>query len=301
MGGILQVLVDTSLTVTQTFTVEGSPIDVDTGLPTVTATYPSGTALTPTPTVSGSWTGRTTGQYRFVLDTEPEVTWLDYEMTGTIGGKIQRLKGRVEWLGAQLFTIAEMRAFRVANSTPFASAVTYPDSRLQEVRAATLDEFENTLDFSPVPRHSGREVHSIPYGGPIILHKQKPTRILAISVNGTVGIPANYLLEGKSVYPVTAYRAGSWSGLGWGNVVVEYQHGLDLVPGEGRNMAMLTAANMLDPGISSSATQVTTPDGSSYSFDTAGQVTRGGTTRRFGQAKVDAWLNAWAAPRTGVA
>jgi hypothetical protein len=56
---------------------------------------------------------------------------------------------------------------------------------------------------------------------------------------------------------------------------------------------MLRAAMRLDPGISSAATNVTTPDGVSYSFDPAGQVTQAGIVRHFGVPAIDSWLNRW--------
>jgi len=61
-------------------------------------------------------------------------------------------------------------------------------------------------------------------------------------------------------------------------VVVEYVHGEPRVMGDGGNVAMLRAAMRLQPGISSTASTVVTPDGTAYSYDPAGQVTAAGTS-----------------------
>ena len=156
MASSLQVLKGTSVTVTETFQVDGVAADLDaSAVPTVVAKFPDGTSLTPAPTASGAWSGRTTGQYRIVLDGQAEVTYLDpITWTGAIGGKAQTLSSRVEWVGAVLFGISELRALKVAGSQPFALAATplFSEQQIMDARAATLDEFKQILRFSPVPR-----------------------------------------------------------------------------------------------------------------------------------------------------
>lgn len=301
MANLVQVLVDTSLTVTETFSVDGSPLDVDAGLPTLTATYPSGTALSPVPTVSNSWTGRTTGQYRFVLDPEPEVTYLDYELTGTIGGKVQKLKGRVEWLGALLFTLAELRGLKVAGGTPFSSSTTWPNEKLQEARSAVLDEFEQILGFSPVPRFYRRTFDGAgDYS--LVLPGLFASGIRSVTVNGVAQATSGYAITAANeLIAVSNYGIGTTFTRGWRNVTVEWIAGWERPKGDGSNVAMLRAAMRLDPGISSTATTVTTPDGVSYGFDPAGQVTQAGTVRHFGVPAIDSWLNRWSQQGLAVA
>jgi hypothetical protein len=125
----IQVKRKTSVTVTETFTYDGAPIDLDSGgVPVVVAAAPDGT--TTLPAVSGTWVGppaRTTGQYRVVLTGQdhPEVTWRDLAWTGTIGGLSQTLESRVVWLGSLLFTLSDMREYAMPGSaaTPFTDAV----------------------------------------------------------------------------------------------------------------------------------------------------------------------------------
>jgi hypothetical protein len=292
VADLVQVLVDTSVTITQTFYYDGSPQDSE-SLPTLQVTYPSGTALSPTPEVSNSWTGppaRTTGQYRFVLNAQPEVTYLDYELSGTIGGKVQRLKGRVEWLGAQLFTLSELRGLKVAGGTPFASSTTWPNDRLQEARTATLDEFTQILGFSPVPRFHRRVLNG-DGSTSLILPDLFATTVLSVTVNGVAQTASGYQISDAAVLEaISNYGYGAGFTVGRRNVVVEYVAGWDRPKGDGSNVAMLRAAMRLDPGVSSTATTVSTADGMSYTFDPAGQVTRGGRVREFGVPAIDSWL-----------
>jgi hypothetical protein len=295
----IQVKRKTSLTVTETFSVDGTPIDLDSGTPTVVATAPDGT--TSSPSVSGAWTGRTTGQYRVVLAGQPEVTWRDLAWTGTIGGQPQTLESRVEWVGEYLFPLAAFRALKVAGGTPFANPATWPNEQITETRTEVLEEFTDILGFSPVSRFY-REVVSVGYGGEVILKQLLPTRVLSVTAGGVAQVAANFFVDpGGRLLPVTSYVASPWAAYGYGVVAVEYAAGWERPKGDCSDVAMLRAAMKLDPGISSTASTVSTPDGSSYTFDAAGQVTRGGTTRHFGVPAIDAWLQRHAAGSVAVA
>jgi hypothetical protein len=283
----------TSATITQTFTVDGSPLDLDSGVPVVTITRPDGTTI-PSGTVSNSWAGppaRSTGQYRFVLAGQPNETLLTVTWTGTIGGQSQTLQNTIEVVGADLFTISALRAMKVSGGTPFSSSVTWPDTVLADTRAEVLEEFTDILGFSPVPRFH-RQVCSVGYGGQVILDGLLAHRVLSVSVAGVAQVAANYFVApGGVLLPVSSYAAAPWAHSGYGNVVVEYVAGWDRVKGDGSDVAMLRAAMKLIPGLGSTANQVTTPDGASYSFDPAGQVTRAGNVRHYGVPAIDAWLN----------
>lgn len=293
MADLVQVLVDTSATITQTFSVDGAPIDVDSGTPTVTATYPSGTALTPAPTVSGSWTGRTTGQYRFVLNAEPEVTWLDYEMTGTIGGKTQKFKGRVEWIGALLFTLDDLRKFRVGNARAFESAATWPNEQLQQARTAVLGEFTKILACSPVPRFRREKLNG---DGSTCLNLPGlfGHKLLSVTINGVAQSLGGYEInDANQLEAIANYSCGTPFTQGRRNVVVEWAHGWEQLESEGpegRYAAMVLAAKYLDPSGFSNAATVTTPDGVSFAFEPS-EVGRGGYQRYTGVRDLDRWLN----------
>jgi hypothetical protein len=295
----IQVKRKTSVTVTETFTYDGAPIDLDAGVPVVVATAPDGT--TTLPAVSGTWAGppaRTTGQYRVVLTGQdhPEVTWRDLAWTGTIGGQSQTLESRVEWLGSLLFTLSDLREYAMPGSaaTPFTDATKYPDAKLHKARAATLARFTKALGFSPVPRHA-REVVSVPYGGGVILNHLPVTKILAVTAGGVAQIAANFYVEpGGHLLPVSNYLASPWAAYGYGVVAVEYQHGWSGVDDDGRDAALAYAASRLNPSAFTSGTSYTTPDGTSVTYEPSAKWATG-------IRDVDRWLNLAAGPSIAVA
>jgi hypothetical protein len=301
MAGLVQVKRKTSLTITETFEVDGSPVNVDSGLPTLVATFPDGTALSPLPTVSGSWTGRTTGQYRVVLPAQPEVTWIDYELTGPIGGLPQTVGGRVEWLGELLFNLAELRAMRVAGSKPF-NATDYPDSVVLARRAEVTDDFEARCGWSFIPRFA-REITDGTGRAEILLDHLKASKLLSVTVNGVAQTVGNYTLDRSGVLRATsAYMASGWFQGGVSNVTVEYQHGWDRPPAAISSAALARTAMLLAPSqAGSTVSSWTTPDGTTYSMDAAGQVTAAGTIRHYGVPGIDSVLNSPAYNAMGMA
>lgn len=290
---MLDVLVGTSVTVTETFTVNGEPADLDSGLPTVTVTDPDGTSIPTTDLAHGA---DDSGEYSFVVAGQPQVTVLDYTVAGEIGGEPQTLYGELEVMGAPLFLLAGLRGLKVAGSQPFVDDTVWPDWKLQEARAGTLEEFTQILGFSPVPRYA-REVRDGSGCRPLRVRKGQPTHLLALSIAGTAQNIADYQLTPTGLLrPVS----GGWLPRGYGNLVVAYRHGWPRPQGDGANVAMLRAAMRLQPGLGSTASTVTTPDGTSYSYDPAGQVRAVGnfgnqriTVRHFGVPAIDSWLNRW--------
>jgi hypothetical protein len=305
MADLAQILAGTSLTVTETFRVDGTPLDLDTGLPTLTLAKPDGTAYTPVPTVSNSWAGppaRSIGQYRFVLPAQADPYVLAYTLVGTIGGQAQSLRGRVEWLGDQLFTLADLRGYAMPGTaqTPFTDAAKYPDAKLQRARAATLARFTKALGFSPVPQHA-REVVSVPYGGGVILKELLVTKVLAVTAGGVAQVAANFFVDpGGRLLPVSNYLASPWAAYGYGVVAVEYVHGWAGVDDDGRDAALTYAASRLNPSGFGSGTSYTTPDGVSVTYEPS-EVGRAGFQRFTGIRDVDRWLNLQATGSIAVA
>jgi hypothetical protein len=284
----------TSATLSQTFQVNGVPSDLDSGVPVVTLVRPDGTAGPASGTVNHVGSAGS-GTYSFVVAKQDDPIWFDVTWAGTIGGQPQILGSRVEWVGQPLFTIPAMRALKVAGGTPFSLTATplVSDQQIMDARTATLDEFQQILGFSPVPRFY-RETHDGDGSGCVVLGELEVTDLVSVTINGQAQAVGDYTLrpEGELVATSNYTASGSFA-QGPQNVVVEYVAGWRLVMGDGSNIAMLRAAMRLDPGISSAASSVTTPDGVSYSFDPAGQVTQAGTVRHFGIPAIDSWLNRW--------
>jgi hypothetical protein len=288
---MLDMLAGTSVTVTETFMVNGTPTDLDSGLPTVEVVDADNNPVSTSGLAHG---GPDSGEYTFVIGAQPEVTLLAYTVAGTIGGQPQTLSGEIEVVGAPLFLLAALRALKVAGKTPFADDTVWPDAQLQEARAATLEEFQRILGFAPVPRYA-REVHD--GCRRVRVREGKPTGLLALTVAGTAQNVDDYQLTRSGlIRPLS----GGWLASGYGNVVVAYRHGWARPQGDGANVAMLRAAMRLLPGLGSTASTVVTPDGTSYSYDPAGQLVTAGRfnntriqVRHFGVPAIDSWLNRW--------
>jgi hypothetical protein len=297
VSDLQQLLAGTSLSVTETFYLDGAPANVDAVLPTLTLYKPDGTAYTPVPTVLDTWVGppiRSTGQYRFVMPRQVAPYKLKYHLDGVVGTQPQTLKGWVEWVGASLFTIPAFRQLKVSNDYPFADAATplFEDSQIVDARAAILDEMQSILGFPPVPRYK-LETHDAAGGrGGIVLHEPKPLELLSVTVAGTLQSPGGYYLHPAGILrPFANYLPGPSIPYGYGNVTVEYVHGWERVKGIGSTIAMLWAAAHLNPsGLFSSATTVNLPDGTSYSY-VPSEMGRGGFVRHTGDREIDNWFN----------
>jgi hypothetical protein len=285
MADLVQIEVGTSYTPIVEFQYNGAPKDLDGAgtVPVVTLTKPDGTAGPASGTVSHVG-GVDSGQYSFVVAAQPEVTWLDYTAVGTIGGQPQTLRGRVEWVGAALFNLSAFRALRVANGTPFSLTAVplYSDRQIMAKRTAVLDELHAILGFYPVPRLA-RETHSADGSWGIVLHEHKPLRLISVTVAGTAQVLTGYYLHPAGILrPVSGYLPGPSISYGVGNVVVEYVAGWERPLGECSDAAMIWAAKSLNPSGFTNATTISTPDGSTYTYER-----RGGFT---GVADLDRWL-----------
>jgi hypothetical protein len=288
VSDLLQILRGTSTTVIVTFEVNGVGQNLDSGLPVVTLTKPDGTAGP----AAGTITSLGAGAYSFVIAAQAEVTWLDYTAVGTVGGQPQTLRGRVEWLGATLFTIGELRGLRLGDSTPFSTTAVplFTDAQLHDTRTAILDEFEAILGFSPVPRFR-REVFDGDGDVCLSLPGLKAHRVLSVSINGVAQTATNYQVgKGNQLEAVSNYSYGPAFTRGRRNIIVEWVAGWERVEGIGRHAAMVMAANELIPDGLSNAGSVTTPDGVSYVYEPS-EVGRSGFQRHTGNRQLDRWLN----------
>jgi hypothetical protein len=304
LADLLQFKRLTSATITQTFTVDGVAADLDSGVPTVVITRPDLTTIA-SGTVSNSWAGppaRSTGQYRFVLAGQPNPTILDVTWTGTIGGQSQTLQNTVEIVGADLFTISAFRAMRVAGGTPFATTAVplYTDTQIHEVRAAILDEFEEILGFSPVPRFR-RATLSGNWSTCLGLPGLKASEILSVTVNGVAQTASNYqVTDANEIEAISNYSYGTAFTGGRRNVVVEWVHGWERVKGIGSHIATIWAGAQLNPSGFSSASTISMPDGSTYTYEPS-ETGRGGFRRPSGIRQADRWFDLHSAGSVAVA
>jgi hypothetical protein len=293
MAALVQLDTGTSATLSETFQVNGVPSDLDSGVPTVTLTRPDGTAGPASGTVSHVGSAGS-GTYSFVVAAQANPIWFDIAWVGTIGGQPQTLTSRVEWVGQPLFTIAAMRALKVAGGQPFAANAVpfFTDQQIMDARTATLDEFIRILGFSPVPRFQ-RETHDGDGSWQLRLGHRRAFKLLSVVVNGAVKDIAGYTLADSGILEATSnYVPSGWFTAGRGNVAVEYVAGWGQVQGDGARQAMLYAAADLNPSVFTMGTTVTTPDGVSITYEPS-EMGRSGYVRHTGIRSVDRWLNRW--------
>lgn len=291
MGDLLQILEDTPARPRGFFYSAGQLTDLDGpggGTCTVALVGPDGTAGP----AAGAVGHVATGVYDFQLAAQPDPTVFAVAWSGAIGTQPVTIHTRVEVLGGLLFTLQQLRQVKVNGQARFENTTLWPEELLLEARAATLEEFTRILWYSPVGRHT-REVLSGDGTATLQLGEYLPQRILSASIDGTP-LTGDELAGLYVAGRLLVRKTGRVWPQGTGNVVVEYVHGTAQVPGDGGNVALLRATQRLDPALGSGVSTVTTPDGVSYGFDPAGQVTQSGRVRHFGVPAIDSWLHRWA-------
>jgi hypothetical protein len=285
----IQILKGTSATISETFQVDGVAADLDAGVPTVTLLKPDGTAGPASGTVTHG--AALSGTYSFVLAAQAELTILTITWVGTIGGQPQTLTSTVEVVGDFLFSVGALRAVQVAGGLPFTAAA-FPNSVVLARRAEVTDDFEQRTGWSFVPRFA-RETHDGRGGGEILLDHPKAHRLISVTINGVTQSLSGFTLNRSGVLRATSnYLPSGWFQWGAANVVCEYVHGWDRPPAAISSAALARTAMLLSPSqAGSTVSSWTTPDGTTYSYDQAGQSFQGGGRRFFGVPAIDAVLS----------
>jgi len=274
--GDLQIEQGSGAQPTVTFYSDGVATDLD-GACTVTLVKPDGTAGPASGTVSH--VGATgSGTYRFTLGQQTELTYYDVSWAGTIGTVAVSVTTRVEVVGSLLYTLAALRAVKVAGGLPFVSTTEFPSQLLMDKRLEVTDDFEQRCGWSFVPRYA-REVHDGDGTGTLLLDHLKCSRLLSVTVNGVAQPAGSSTLDRSGILRATSnYTAsGSFPG-GVGNVAVEYVHGFERPPAAISTAALARTAMLLAPSqVGATASSWTTPDGTTYTYDAAGRRLGSGT------------------------
>lgn len=264
---LLRVLKTASTLLTRTFFLDEAATDSST-TPTVATTRLDGTAV-------AAGTGSAThpgplGVYQFTLPGGPtspaSAAWqldsLQIAWTGTLGGALVTLTDTVEVVGGFFFGLGELRTVHKTLSSPTA----YPTSLLAAKRIQVEQECERICRQAFVPRFA-REVLSGRDTDRLGLKNMMVRRVRSVTVSGvawsapTVAtvVPTDsglLVLPGGAVWPA-----------GVGNIVVEYEHGLDQPPEEVKDAAMLrlrTVVNRPTSGIPDRVQSYTAQDGGTY-------------------------------------
>lgn len=214
---LLRVLVTTRVTVAHAFRVDGVLTDAA-GDVTVTVARLDGTDAG-----SGTATHGTTGVYTFALTPSDVVDLWTVTWSGSIGGATVAVRDIVEIVGGFLFGLDEAREeLKIPTSTS--------DATLAAKRIEVEQECEGRCcQQAFVPRFE-REILSGSGSERLTLRHPLVRSVRAVTVSGTAWTPAQLATIGPTDDGLLCLPAGSEWPVGLGNVIVEYEYGMDAPP-----------------------------------------------------------------------
>jgi hypothetical protein len=263
--GLTRVLVTTRVTLSHTFQVDGVGTDAAAAV-NVTVKRLDGTAVT-----SGAATVGTVGDgiYTFELPESAVLDTYTVDWTGTFGGAAVTVRDYVEVVGGFLFGLAEARSMR-----PPLDATKYPYPMLAEKRIEVEQIAERIAGVAFVPRFE-RVVLSGRGRRELVVPRLMLRAIRAVRVDGTNWGALD--VSGVSFTPsgVLTRLWGSVWPAGSGNIVLEYEHGLDMPAEEARTAGKVHLRSRLtlgDTAVPYRAVSFTFgPEGGVYRMSTPGK------------------------------
>lgn len=249
-----RVLRNTPHTASVTFYADG--VAVDPGTVAVTVTRDNGDALT-----SGNASGTGTNARTFALTTTHTASLdiLKMVWTSSTYGSVTTY---VEVVGGFLFSISQARLLKPLDNTS-----TYTAAGIADARTLAEMALEDACGIAFVPRYGrGRFDGS---GTVNLLLPPRTTAVTAATVTGTA-LTAGELADLEFYDSGVLYNPLSWE-TGRRNVTVTYTHGYAVPPPRvGRACLLLAKRFLVDSPIHDRATSVTTDDGTTSFFVTAG-------------------------------
>lgn len=252
------------------------------------------TRLDGTSVATGTSTRTSVGTYTYAVPAQANLDLLMLAWTGTVAGAAVVFEDLVEIVGGYLFDLARARArYReLADTTKVTSA------RLAEVRTEIEVEFEaitgaagGATSQAFVPRF-GRHV-TVGRGTPYLwlpearIRRARAVTIGGVALDGATVAALRCTDTGRLIRPLGAvWPAGA-------EVVVEYEHGMEVAPPPVATAGILRVRSLIFPGASGvpdRAETVVTPEGASYRLSMPGA----GAT---GIPDVDGALAKFRAPR----
>jgi hypothetical protein len=270
---LIRILVTTEVTLTHTFYVDETPTDAS-GAVTVTIKRLDGTTV-----VSGSATQPgPAGVYAFVVPEQATVDTLTVDWSGSLAGAIVSVRDYVEVAGGFLFGLAEARAAHpgLANTTD------YPSTRLAAKRLEVEQECERICRRAFVPRFnratlSGNDTDRLPI--PNTDGRGSEIRaVRAVSIDGTAWSAPDVAALGFTDFGIIKRPGGALWPAGTGNIVVEYEHGLDYPPSELSEAAILRLRSRIAmpmSGVPDRAVSFTVTEGGTFRLSMPGKQLTG--------------------------
>jgi hypothetical protein len=267
VGKLTRVARTAAATITHLFEVDETATDPAGNAATVAFTDANGTAVT-----SGAGTRVSTGLYSFVLPGQASLAGLTAAWTGTIGGSTVTELDYVQIVGGYFFGLAEARA----DDSSLADTAKYTTADLLARRTEVEAECSEICDRAFVPEYRRRVVNGTGTNELLLTDgdirtirsvKVAPRRDQAF-VALTTGQLAALDITDDSV--LRRVDDNTWTE-GWGNIVIEYEVGLDFPPPDLRRAAMTrlrSRLNLTKTSVPDRAISFTATDGGTYRLST---------------------------------
>lgn len=232
----------------------------------VTATVKrlDGTAIAGSPFAAVDSAGVST----FTLPGQSSLDTYTVDWAATVAAAARTERDYAEICGGYLFELAEARAL-----PPVLPADKYPTATLESLRVETEQECERICRTTFVPRFFRVAVSGT--GTEYLMTPHTDLRVLrAVVVDGAAWSPAAVAAVNPSESGVLMLASGTWPApftVGRRNIVLEYEHGLDLAPFDIKKAAMIrlrSRAGLTDTSVPYRATSFTSVEGGVYRLST---------------------------------
>lgn len=236
-----------------------------TGAATATVKRLDGTSIAGSPFTAAH---PSLGTYTFALPAQPLLDSLTVDWTGTLAGAAVTVRDYVEIVGGHLFGIAEARAAHpsLANTTTWTAAM------LADARIEVEQEFEQICQQAFVPRFE-RQILNGTGTWRLAIPQDQPHRLIralrAITVDGVVWTaPQIAEIRFSQTGVLTRPDFAVWP-YGFGNVIVEYEHGWDAPPAKVHDAGIQRLRSSVAPsGVPERAISYVVSDGGTFRVST---------------------------------
>lgn len=263
---LLRLLRTAGVTVTHEFRVDEVLTDAA-GSVTATLSRLDGTVVAG-PTTAGH---PSTGTYTYPAPGQSQVDSLTLDWAGTFAGSAVTVRDYVEIVGGFLFDLAEARTAHDLDVVRFPAAV------LASARIWVEQEAERICRQAFVPRFA-RESHNGTGNPQLGVQWPLIRKIRAVTVGGTAMSAPDVALLGYADHGVITRPGGAGWPAGTRNIIVEYEHGMDLPPEEVRQAGILRLRSALGQntaGVPDRALSFSVADGGVYRLSTAAKQKTG--------------------------
>lgn len=261
---LIRVAQTSAVTLSHTFYVDLVATNAAAGV-TVAVKRLDGTLVASGPATPGG-----TGVYTYPLPAQANLDTLTVDWSGSVGGGPVTVRDIVEVAGGFMFSLAEAVAM-----PPTLSTTKFPAAVLAAKRTVVEVEAERICGYAFVPRFT-RIALSGNWTSKLALPHPYVRALRAVRVDGVVWTAEQVAAVGladsgvMTLSPATPWGGAVWP---WGvrNVIVEYEHGLDMPPLDVRDAAIVRLRYRLtmgDTNVPYRAISFTATDGGTYRLST---------------------------------